>query len=190
LIGVVMGLLYSLGFAILRVPLALTIGMLAGVLNFIPYLGTLIGLTLSLLFLVLDEAGIGRLLGVLGVFIIVQTIEGYYLTPRLIGSRLHLHPLWVLTGLLIGGNLFGLVGVILAVPVIAIAKVLLGFIEDIYQQSDFYRRTGHELLTDQGQPVNLSESLPLVQEPQTQQRRTIITTSELRSRVNTSSPEE
>jgi predicted PurR-regulated permease PerM len=190
LIGLVMGILYSLGFAILRVPLALTIGMLAGVLNFIPYLGTLIGLTLSLLFLVLNEAGIGRLLGVLGVFIIVQTIEGYYLTPRLIGSRLHLHPLWVLTGLLIGGNLFGLVGVILAVPVIAIAKVLLGFIEDIYQQSDFYRRTGHDLLTDQGQPVNLSEPLPAIPEPQTQQRRTIITTSELRSRVNTSSSDE
>jgi predicted PurR-regulated permease PerM len=190
LIGVMMGLLYSLGFAILRVPLALTIGMLAGVLNFIPYLGTLIGLALSLLFLVLNEAGIGRLLGVLVVFIIVQIIEGYYLTPRLIGSRLHLHPLWVLTGLLIGGNLFGLVGVILAVPVIAIAKVLLGFIEDIYQQSNFYRRTGHDLLTDQGQPVNLSESLPPVQEPQPQQRRTIITTSELRSRVNPPSSEE
>jgi predicted PurR-regulated permease PerM len=190
LIGLVMGLLYSLGFAILRVPLAMTVGMLAGVLNFIPYLGTLIGLVLSLLFLALDNAGIGRLLGLLGVFAVVQSIEGYYLTPKLIGSRLHLHPLWVLTGLLIGGNLFGLVGIILAVPVIAIAKVLFGFFEDIYQQSNFYRRTGLDLLTDQGQPVHLlnSESSDLIQENQPQQsRRTIITTAELRSRINSPS---
>jgi predicted PurR-regulated permease PerM len=187
LTGLVMGLLYSLGFAILRVPLPMTVGMLAGVLNFIPYFGTLIGLVLSLLFLALDNAGIGRLLGLLGVFAVVQSIEGYYLTPKLIGSRLHLHPLWVLTGLLIGGNLFGLVGIILAVPVIAIAKVLFGFFEDIYQQSNFYRRTGLDLLTDQGQPVHLlnSESSDLIQENQPQgSRRTIITTAELRSRIN------
>jgi predicted PurR-regulated permease PerM len=190
LIGLVMGLLYSLGFAVLRVPLAITVGMLAGVLNFIPYLGTLIGLVLSLLFLALDNAGIGRFLGVLGVFAVVQSIEGYYLTPKLIGSRLHLHPLWVLTGLLIGGNLFGLVGIILAVPVIAIAKVLFGFFEDIYQQSNFYRRASLDLLTDQGQPAHLfldSEPSDLPQETQPQQsRRTIITTGELRSRINDS----
>jgi predicted PurR-regulated permease PerM len=190
LIGLVMGLLYSLGFAILGVPLAITVGMLAGMLNFIPYLGTLTGLVLSLLFLALDNAGIGRFLGALGVFAIVQSIEGYYLTPKLIGGRLHIHPLWVLTGLLIGGNLFGLVGIILAVPVIAIAKVLFGFFEDIYQQSYFYRQSGLDLLTDQGQPVHLllnSESSDLLQEDQPQQsRRTIITTAELRSRVNTS----
>jgi predicted PurR-regulated permease PerM len=188
LIGLVMGLLYSLGFAILGVPLAITVGMLAGVLNFIPYLGTLIGLVLALLFLTLDNAGIGRFLGVFGVFAIVQSIEGYYLTPKLIGGRLHIHPLLVLTGLLIGGNLFGLVGIILAVPVIAIAKVLFGFFEDIYQQSAFYRQTGLDLLTDQGQPVHLllnSESPDLTQETSTQQaRRTIITTGELRSRIN------
>jgi predicted PurR-regulated permease PerM len=194
LIGLVMGLLYSLGFAALRVPLAMTVGMLAGVLNFIPYLGTLIGLVLSLLFLALDYAGIWRYLGVLGVFAVVQSIEGYYLTPKLIGSRLHLHPLWVLTGLLIGGNLFGLVGIILAVPVIAIAKVLFGFLEDIYQQSNFYRRTGLDLLTDQGQPVHLlsnSELSDLSQETQSQQsRRTIITTGELRSRINNPSSDQ
>jgi predicted PurR-regulated permease PerM len=194
LIGLIMGLLYSLGFAILKVPLPITIGMLAGVLNFIPYLGTLIGIVLSLLFLVLDNAGIGRLLGVLVVFVIVQSVEGYYLTPKLIGSRLHIHPLWVLTGLLIGGNLFGLVGIILAVPVIAIAKVLLVFLESIYQRSNFYRRTTLDLLTDQGQPAHLllnPEPSALIQETSQQQsRRTIITTSELRSRINNPSSEE
>src|SRR5262249_12015114 len=107
-IALVMGALYSLGFLALRVPLAVMIGMLSGLLNFVPYLGTLIGIILSLSFATLDGAGIARLIGIIIVFIIVQSVEGYYLTPRLLGSRLNLHPMWVLVGLMVGGNLFGL----------------------------------------------------------------------------------
>lgn len=187
LIALVMGVLYSIGFAVLRVPLALTLGMLSGLLNFVPYLGTLIGLALSLLFVTLDGAGLWRMIGVLIVFTLVQSLEGYYLTPKLLGSRLNLHPMWVLVGLMIGGSLFGLVGIILAVPVIAVAKVLLNFLEDLYQQSDFYRRAGLSLLTEQGQPVNQSTSGLIVEEAFSDRpRRTIITTSELRSRVRDS----
>jgi predicted PurR-regulated permease PerM len=146
-IAFVMGLLYSFGFAVLRVPLALTIGMISGFLNFVPYLGTLTGLVLAVSFTALDGAGPGRLIGVLMVFVIVQSTEGYYLTPKLLGESLNLHPLVVLLGLVIGGNLFGLLGIILAVPVIAAAKVILRFLEeDIYQQSDFYRHDAPELL--------------------------------------------
>jgi predicted PurR-regulated permease PerM len=132
---------------VLRVPLALTIGMISGFLNFVPYLGTLTGLVLAVSFTALDGAGPGRLIGVLMVFVIVQSTEGYYLTPKLLGESLNLHPLVVLLGLVIGGNLFGLLGIILAVPVIAAAKVILRFLEeDIYQQSDFYRHDAPELL--------------------------------------------
>jgi hypothetical protein len=77
--------------------------------------------------------------------------------------------MWVLVGLMIGGSLFGILGIILAVPVIAIAKVALDFLEELYQQSDFYRGSGLELLAEQD----------LLDRP----RRTIITTSELRSRI-------
>lgn len=168
-IALVMGLLYSIGFAIARVPLALSIGLLSGLLNFIPYLGTLTGLTLSLSFVALDGGGLARILGVVAVFIIVQSVEGYYLTPKLLGGSLDLHPMWVLVGLMIGGSLFGILGIILAVPVIAIAKVALDFLADLYQQSDFYRGSGLELLAEQ----TLSD----------RPRRTIITTSELRSRI-------
>lgn len=140
-IAFVMGLLYSFGFAVLRVPLALTIGMISGFLNFVPYLGTLTGMVLAVSFTALDGAGPARLFGVLAVFVIVQSVEGYYLTPKLLGESLNLHPLVVLLGLVIGGNLFGLLGIILAVPVIAAAKVILRFLEeDVYQQSDFYQR--------------------------------------------------
>jgi predicted PurR-regulated permease PerM len=168
-IALVMGVLYSIGFAVASVPLALSIGLLSGLLNFIPYLGTLTGLTLSLSFVALDGGGIARILGVLAVFIIVQSVEGYYLTPKLLGGSLDLHPMWVLVGLMIGGSLFGILGIILAVPVIAIAKVALDFLEELYQQSVFYRGSGLELLAEQ----SLSD----------RPRRTIITTGELRSRI-------
>jgi predicted PurR-regulated permease PerM len=193
-IALAMGGMYSVGFLALRVPLGFTLGMLSGLLNFVPYLGTLTGLGLSLLFAALDGAGLWRIVGILAVFAIVQSVEGYYLTPKLLGSRLNLHPMWVLVGLVIGGNLFGLLGIILAVPVIAVAKVVLGFLEDIYQQSQFYRYTGMTLLTDQGRIIELSQSdfaggsppasgLILDEEISDRPRRTIVTTSELKSRI-------
>ena len=187
LIALAMGVLYSLGFVALRVPLALTLGMLSGLLNFIPYLGTLTGLGLSLSFVALDGAGPGRIAGVLIVFAVVQSIEGYFLTPKLLGSSLNLHPLWVLVGLMIGGNLFGLLGIILAIPVIAVGKVLLGFLETLYRQSEFYQHAGHGLITAEGAPIKLTPHQPestIVVEESTPSppRRTVITTGELRIR--------
>ncbi len=190
LIGFVMGALYAVGFAVLRVPLAITLGLLSGLLNFIPYLGTLIGFILSVAFLALDGAGFARIGGVLIVFAIVQSVEGYYLTPKLLGNKLNLHPLWVIIGLVIGGNMFGLIGIILAVPFIAIAQVLLGFLEEIYQESQFYRRARTELLTGSGNPVNLGSfdmpaSEPLITSASATGKapRLIITTSEIESRL-------
>jgi predicted PurR-regulated permease PerM len=154
-IALAMGVLYALGFAILRVPLALTLGLISGLLNFIPYVGTLTGLVLAVSFSALNGAGIGRIIGILIVFVIVQTVEGYYLTPKLLGEKLNLHPLVVLLGIVVGGNLFGLVGIILAVPVIAAARVILRFFEqDIYRNSAFYLRKSFEV------PAK-SEFLPL-----------------------------
>ena len=176
-IAVIMASFYVIGFALLRVPIAVTLGVISGLLNFIPYIGTLTGLSLSLVFLILDGAGISRLLGVLALFALVQSIEGYYLTPKLLGDRLDLSPLWVLVGLLIGGNLFGLIGIVLALPVLAVAKVLLDFLEELYQQSDFYSGSASPLLTEDGQPFpsRQTPSSPPVS-------RLIVTASELASR--------
>lgn len=160
LIAFIMGLLYAFGFGVLRVPLAFTIGMISGFLNFVPYLGTLTGLVLAISFTALDGAGLGRLFGILAVFTIVQSIEGYFLTPKLLGERLNLHPLVVLVGLVVGGNLFGLLGIILAVPVIAAAKVLLRFLEEeVYHESEFYRRPALvKGISDQKTEENSSDS--------------------------------
>ncbi|MFN0086683.1 MAG: AI-2E family transporter [Blastocatellia bacterium] len=192
-IALIMGGLYSAGFLALRVPLAFTIGMLSGLLNFVPYLGTLLGIVFSLGFAALDGAGFGRLGCVLLVFILVQSIEAYYLTPKLLGSSLNLHPLWVLVGLMIGGSLFGLLGIILAVPVIAIAKVVLGFLDQLYLHSNFYRAPGIQLLSDQGLPLSPTHSSSeshLLLDPSSppRPRRAIITTGELRSRIRETSP--
>ncbi len=194
LVASLMSVLYISGFAVLRVPLAVMLGLLSGLLNFIPYFGTLTGLLLALFFLTLDGAGVTRLLGVMAVFAIVQSIEGYYLTPKLLGNRLNLSPLWVLVGLLIGGNLFGLIGIVLALPILAIAKVLLSFLEEIYRQSDFYSRSGSHLLTGDGLPVEAFASLkstsiilPTKEVDETQPR-IIVTSSELVSRTRERHP--
>ncbi len=161
-IALAMGVLYAIGFATLSVPLALTLGLISGLLNFIPYVGTLTGLVLAISFSALNGAGIGRIVGILMIFVTVQSIEGYYLTPKLLGEKLNLHPLVVLLGLVVGGNLFGLIGIILAVPVIAATRVILRFLEeDIYQNSYFYRKNTPEPLSESELSLPSEQASPL-----------------------------
>ncbi|HXG67528.1 MAG TPA: AI-2E family transporter [Blastocatellia bacterium] len=138
LIAMIMAALYAVGFAALGVPAWAGIAALAGLLNAIPYVGTILGLILATGFTLAEGGGLWRIAGVVGVFAAVQSIEGYYLTPRILGGRLSLHPMAVFLGLLIGGKLFGILGVILAVPVIAVGKVFLKFLRELYKDSYFY----------------------------------------------------
>jgi predicted PurR-regulated permease PerM len=138
LIAMLMGVLYAIGFVLLRVPAGVGIAILAGFLNTIPYIGTIFGLALATGFTMAAGGGFWRLAGVIGVFVAVQIIEGYFLTPRILGGRMSLHPMAVFLGLLIGGKLFGFLGIILAVPTIAVAKVFLMFLRELYMQSYFY----------------------------------------------------
>jgi len=138
LVALAMAVLYAIGFAILRVPAWAGLAALSGFLNAVPYVGTLAGLVLASGFTLASGAGLYRLLGVVGVFAIVQAIEAYYLTPRILGGRLNRHPMAVFLGLLIGGKLFGILGVLLAVPTIAVSKVFLHFAWELYKGSYFY----------------------------------------------------
>ena len=147
LIAMLMGMLYAIGFVLLQVPAGAGIAILAGFLNTIPYIGTLFGIILATSFTMAAGAGFWRVGGVLGVFVAVQMIEGYLLTPRILGGRMRLHPMAVLLGMLIGGKLFGFLGIILAVPTIAVANVFLMFVRELYKQSYFYHAgdiTAHE----------------------------------------------
>lgn len=138
LIALCMAVLYAIGFAALGVPAWAGIAALAGLLNAIPYVGTFLGLALATAFTLADGGGLWRIGGIVGVFVLVQIIESYILTPRILGRRLSLHPMAVFLGLLIGGKLFGLLGIILAVPTIAVAKVFLKFLRELYTGSYFY----------------------------------------------------
>lgn len=138
LIGLIMAVLYAIGFAFLKVPAWAGIAALSGLLNTIPYVGTLMGLVLACGLILANGAGPWQVAAIIGVFIIVQTIEGYFLTPRILGGRLNLHPMAVFLGLLIGGKLFGLLGIILAIPAIGIAKVFFKFLRELYRGSHFY----------------------------------------------------
>ncbi len=138
LIGSIMAIGYAVGFWFLGVPAWAGIALIAGLLNAIPYVGTILGIILAGGFTVASGGGVWDIAAVLGVFIAVQSLEGYYLTPKILGGRLNLHPMAVFLGLLIGGKLFGLLGVILAIPAIAIGKVFLKFLRELYQASHFY----------------------------------------------------
>lgn len=138
LIGLIMAGFYAVGFYFLGVPAWAGIALIAGLLNAIPYVGTVSGIVLASAFVLADDGSLWDIAGVLGVFVAVQSLEGYVLTPRILGSRLNLHPMAVFLGLLVGGKLFGLLGVILAIPAIAIGKVFFKFLRELYQASYFY----------------------------------------------------
>jgi predicted PurR-regulated permease PerM len=139
MIAMLMGAMYAVGFALLRVPAWAGLAALSGFLNVIPYVGTGSGLILASGFVFADTGQLWRVFGVIGVFGVVQSVEGYYLTPRILGGRLSLHPMAVFLGLLIAGRLFGLLGILLAVPTIAVMSVFLKFLREIYRASDVYR---------------------------------------------------
>ncbi len=138
LIGLIMAVFYAIGFWFLDVPAWAGIALLAGLLNVIPYVGTVLGVVMAGGFTIAGGGGVWDVAAVVGVFIAVQTLEGYVLTPKIIGGRLNLHPMAVFLGLLIGGKLFGLLGIVLAIPAIAIGKVFFKFIRELYMASTFY----------------------------------------------------
>ena len=138
LIGIIMAVCYAVGFWFLGVPAWAGIAMIAGLLNAIPYVGTILGFALASTFTLAEGGGWWDIAGVFGIFVAVQTLEGYVLTPKILGGRLNLHPMAVFLGLLVGGKLFGFLGIVLAIPAIAIGKVFLKFLRELYQATFFY----------------------------------------------------
>ena len=121
LIGLIMGTLLAIGFSIVGLRFGLLIGLALGILNIVPYLGTIIGLGVALPLAYLQPGGCWTLVGlVLLVFVIVQNIEGWYLTPKIMGDRTGLHPVVVIIAIFFWGTaLDGILGMILAIPLTA-----------------------------------------------------------------------
>ena len=132
LVSTILGVLYAVGLLVLGTPLAIPIGILAGFASLIPYAGFAFGLTAGLLLSFLQYGSWVRLLLVVAVFAIVQILEGTVITPRIIGESTGLHPSVVLLALMLGGSLFGMPGLLAAVPVAAaLAVVLRAALQDL-----------------------------------------------------------
>jgi len=134
----ILAVYYSVALTVAGLPSALTIGILTGLLIFIPYVGFSIGLLLALAMAALQFAGWGPVIAVLVVFGIGQVLEGFLLTPFLVGSRIGLHPLAVIFALMAFGQLFGFFGILLALPASAALLVGLREVRRLYLDSRFY----------------------------------------------------
>ncbi len=138
--NIVLGALYAMGLRFVDVRLAVAIGVLTGMLAFVPYIGFGCGLSLAMAMATLDWQGPGRLLGVLSVMLCVQVLDGLVITPRIVGRSVGLAPLEVLLTMMAAGTLFGFFGVLLAVPLGAVVKILVSRVFKAYLASGFYRR--------------------------------------------------
>jgi len=142
LVMLTLALYYSTALWLAGLPSALAIGLVTGLLIFIPYLGYAMGFILALLVATLQFQGMGPIVAVLVVFGIGQLLESFLLTPFLVGDRIGLHPLAVIFALMAFGQLFGFFGVLLALPASAALLVGLRELRALYLASRFYRGAG------------------------------------------------
>ncbi len=133
-----LGGIYSLGLWMVGLNTALVIGMIAGLISFVPYLGTFVGVVLGVLAALVQFHDLIHVGWVLVVFVVGQMLEGMVLTPLLVGDKIGLHPVTVIFSVMAGGQLFGFLGILLALPVASVIMVLLRHIHDLYKESELY----------------------------------------------------
>lgn len=132
--------IYGIGLSAVGLQFGLVIGLIAGAISFIPFVGTFVGAVMALGMALAqfppDWIGVAQ---VAAVFLFGQTMEGNVLSPKLVGDRVGLHPVWIMFALLAGGSLFGFVGVLVAVPTAAVVGVVVRHLLNRYRESDIYR---------------------------------------------------
>jgi predicted PurR-regulated permease PerM len=133
-----LAIIYSLGLMLMGLDLGLLIGLLAGLASVVPYLGAIVGIGAALVAAFFQFGDITHLVLVAVVFGVGQTLEGTVLTPKFVGDRIGLHPVAVIFAVLAGGQLFGFVGILLALPAAAVIMVLVRQMHDNYRVSEHY----------------------------------------------------
>jgi predicted PurR-regulated permease PerM len=167
----ILAVLYSSAYALLGVRLAAPIGIAAGVLNFIPYLGGAFALTAGVLMSLLGGWHPWQLVGVGLAYALIQMLEGFVITPRVVGKTVGLSEIWVLVALFIGGEIFGFLGILLALPTAAVAKIFVTRGVQYYRTTQLFlqspsetapdrRLTTHEVRTDTGDAAH-DRQLPM-----------------------------
>jgi predicted PurR-regulated permease PerM len=136
----IMSVFYSVGLSVIGIKGSAALGVFTALMIVIPYIGITLGFTLAILAALLQFGPSGAIIGVLVLYGLGQFIEGFFLTPRLVGERIGLHPVAVLFALLLFGKLFGFFGVLLALPTSAVGLVLLQYGWSRYTQSPWYQK--------------------------------------------------
>jgi predicted PurR-regulated permease PerM len=148
LVMLCLGVLYGLGLWLVGLDVGILIGIIGGILSFVPYLGPAAVVVMGGIAALVQYGDWQHLVGVGVVFTVAQLIESYWLTPKLVGDRIGLHPVAVIFAVLAGGQLFGFLGMLLALPVAAIANVLLRFAHERYLNSRVYAGHAPEIALD------------------------------------------
>lgn len=133
-----LGTFYAVGLTLVGLDLGLVVGLSAGLISFIPYVGTVLGFVVSMGLALAQFSDTLPIVLVGAVFVTGQFIEGNFLSPWLVGERVGLHPVWMIFALLSGGTLFGFVGILLAVPVAAVLGVMVRHFLGRYRTSAYY----------------------------------------------------
>ncbi|HFU4464056.1 TPA: AI-2E family transporter [Streptococcus suis] len=147
-VAIIVALMFSIMFSIIGLSYPITLGLMAGFLNLIPYLGSFLAMIPAVILGLI--AGPVMLIKVLIVFMVEQTIEGRFVTPLIIGSSLNIHPITILFVLLTAGQMYGVLGVLLGIPIYASIKVLVKAVFEWYKaNSHLYDEEKNEVLNEQ-----------------------------------------
>jgi predicted PurR-regulated permease PerM len=141
MVCLILALYYSISLVVVGLPFGMVVGLVAGLLTFIPYVGSLTGFAVSMAIAIGQFDSWWPIAMVALIFGVGQVLEGNFLTPKLVGDRVGLHPVWIIFALLAGGALFGFLGLLLAVPVAALIGVLVRFSIAQYRASKLYLGT-------------------------------------------------
>lgn len=136
----IMVIFYSIGLKIINLNYWLLVGLISGIMTFIPYVGSLACTTLALLIAISQFDSLFMYLTVLSLFIIGQTVEGMVITPFLIGKKVKLHPIWIIIGMTVCASQIGFLGVLFSIPITAISCVFVKAIVNSYISSEFYNK--------------------------------------------------
>lgn len=137
----ILGTYYAIGLSLAGLKFGIVIGLATGFLVIFPYVGLMLGMSIGLGVAFFQFGDMASVLTVLAVFVTGQMIEGYFITPKLVGEKVGLHPVWIIFGMLAGAALFGFVGILLAIPITAVIGVLIRFATKQYQASSYYNDT-------------------------------------------------
>lgn len=139
LVCAILAAYYSVVLSNLGIEMALLLGVLSGLMNLVPVVGPLASLALTVFLSILGGAQITQCIAIVGVFLVANLVEGTVLTPRIVGKQMRVSPLTIILALLAGGELLGFLGILLALPIMAMVKVLGGYLTERYLESSYYQ---------------------------------------------------